>query len=165
MIVVVPVGKTKFGGTPVRVMVTEPPQDPLSEASAVPNSSSSVAVHDDVVTLTFAGTVNVGGVVSPLLPTVTVTFCVHEALVPPRLSVAVQVISVVPAGNGSDRGRPSLLIPTTSTLLSEGLVVGVPMVAAETVASQEPDGASTDTFAGQEIVTGSLAPASRMVTV
>jgi hypothetical protein len=91
-IVVVPVGKTKFGGTPVRVIVTEPPQDPASVADAVPSSSSSVAKHVAVVTLRFAGTVSTGGVVSPLLGTVTVTFCVHDAPVPPRLSVAVQTI-------------------------------------------------------------------------
>ena len=104
MTVVVPVGKTKFAGTPVRVIVTEPPQAPPSVASAVPNSSSSVAVHEDVVTDRFGGSgaTNVGGVVSLLL-TVTVTFCTHEAEVLVMLSCAVQVICVVPAGNGSDR--------------------------------------------------------------
>ena len=76
----------------MRVMVTDPLQVPESVACD-PSSSSRTALHDDVVAVTFDGTtVKVGGVVSPLFGTVTVTVCVHEALVPVRLSVAVQVI-------------------------------------------------------------------------
>ena len=56
------------------MIVTEPPHAPPSVACAVPNSSSRVAVHVDVVTDRFGGSgaTNVGGVVSLLL-TVTVT--------------------------------------------------------------------------------------------
>src|SRR5512134_1982328 len=116
MTVVVPVGKTKLAGTPVRVIVTEPLQAPVSSASATPSSSSNVAVHDTVVVDTFCGTtVNVGGVVSPLPPTVTVTVCVQDATLPFRSSVAVQVIMVMPAGNGSDSGRSSLRRAVTVT--------------------------------------------------
>src|SRR6266498_221588 len=132
--VVVPVGKTKFAGTPVRVMVTEPPQAPVSVALATPSSSSRVAVHDDVVTLTFGGTVSTGGVVSLPDPAITVTFCVQDATLPFVLSVAVQVMTVVPAGNGSVSGRSSLRCATTTTSLSDGFLVGVPIVAAEIVA-------------------------------
>jgi hypothetical protein len=71
MIVVVPVGKIKPAGTPVRVIVTDPPHAPLSVALAVPSSSSNTAVHDEVVTFTFPGTVSTGGVVSLPDPAVT----------------------------------------------------------------------------------------------
>jgi hypothetical protein len=55
-------------------MVTDPLQVPESVACATPSSSSRTTEHDDVVVVTFAGTVvNVGGVVSPLFGTVTVT--------------------------------------------------------------------------------------------
>jgi hypothetical protein len=151
---VVPVGKIKFAGTPVRVIVTEPPHAPASVADAVPNSSSKVEVHDDVVTETLGGTVRVGGVVSLPEPAVTVTVCVHEATVPVWLSLAVHVMSVLPAGNGSVNGRPSLRSASTETSLSLGFDVGVPMVEAGIVASQLPDGAGKVTLAGHEIVTG-----------
>src|SRR5918995_1461255 len=141
---VVPVGKTKFGGTPDRETVTEPSplQLPLSVAVAVPSSSSRVAVHDDVVTLTLGGTSSTGGVVSPLL-TATVTVCVQVATLPLVLSVALHVIVVVPPGYGSESDPPSLREATTSILLSDGTVVGVPTL---TVASQLPSGAVTLIF-------------------
>ena len=122
-------------------------------------------MQDAVVTETFGGTTNVGGVVSPLPLTVTVTVCVQDATLPFVLSVAVQVIRVAPAGNGSDRGKPSLRTATTSMSLSEGFVVGVPIVNAGMVASQDPLGADTVTFAGQEMVTGSLSPAATTVMI
>lgn len=165
--IVVPVGKTKFAGTPVREIDTEPELQvpPVSVAVAIPSSSSRVAVHEDVVTDTLGGTVSVGGVVSAPAPACTVTVCEHEATLPLVLSVAVQVITVVPTGNGSLRGRPSLRTAATTTLPSDGFVVGVPIVAAETVASQVPSGAVTVTFAGHEIVTGGRSPEATIVIV
>src|SRR5688572_4234539 len=105
--VVVPVGKTKFAGTPVRVMFTAGEQS--SSADATPSSSSRVAVHDGVVVVTFAGTWSVGAVVSVPL---TWTVCVQLATLPLTLSVAVQLMLVVPAGYGSSvRCKPSLRTP------------------------------------------------------
>ena len=82
--VVVPVGKTKFAGTPVRVMVTEPLHvlGGGSVALATPNSSSRVTVHDDVVVTILPGTVSVGGVVSLLDPAVTEIVWLQEATLP-----------------------------------------------------------------------------------
>src|SRR5215216_2710247 len=162
--VVVPVGKMKPAGTPVRMTVTEPLHAPSSVASATPNSSSSNAEHDEVVTLTFAGTVRTGGVVSAPLPAITVTFCTHDATLPLRSSVAVHVMVVRPAGNGSVKGRSSLLRVVTVTS-SEGLVVGVPIVAAGIVASHAPPAALKVTLAGHEIVTGSRSPAATTVMI
>jgi hypothetical protein len=163
---VVPVGNTKFAGTPERLTLTEPSplQLPLSVAVAVPSSSSRVAVHEPVVTLTSGGTSSTGGVVSPLL-TATVTVCVQEATLPFVLSVAIHVIMVEPPGNGSESDKPSFRVATTSTLLSDGFVVGIPIVDAEMVASQLPSGAVTLTFPGQEIVTGALSSAATTVII
>ena len=91
------------------------------------------------VTLTLGGTSSTGGVVSPLL-TATVTVCVQDATLPLVLSVAVQVMMVVPPGNGSESDWPSLRVATTSILLSDGFVVGVPIVCGGMVASQLPSG-------------------------
>ena len=166
MIVVVPVGNTLPAGTPVRVIVTEPLQAPVSVASAVPScSSSNVAVHDEVVVDRFGGNdVNVGGVVSLLPLTVIVTVWVQDATLPFVLSVAVQVIKVEPAGNGSVRSRSSLRRGETVTSVV-GFVVGVPIVAPEIVASHDPLGAATVTFPGHVIVTGGLSSAATIVMI
>ena len=102
---VVPVGKTKLShclpgfpgighgkvGTPERLMDAEPQ---LSSAVATPNSSSSVAVQELVVVLTFGGTLSVGDTLSAP-DDVIVIVCVHAAIRPVS-SVADQVIVVVP---------------------------------------------------------------------
>ena len=83
----------------------------------------------------FAGVVSVGAVVS--LP-ITVMICVQDAV--PTAFVAVQVIVVWPAGNGSVSARPSPLTPhgALSGQASPGgdaapLVTGVPISAAVAV--------------------------------
>jgi hypothetical protein len=67
----------------------------LSSAVATPSSSSRVAVHDEVVTLTLAGTLMVGAMVS--VP-VTVIVCWQLAKLPLISSVAFQVMVVTPDG-------------------------------------------------------------------
>ncbi len=143
--VVSPVGKIKlshllFGsdgvghakvGTPVRVIVTDDAQL-LSVAVATPSSSSSSIEHELVKTDTSGGACSTGGVVSEPAPTVTVILCVQDAT-RPMSSVAVQVMVVRPAGNGSVNGRSSLLRLVMVTPVP--VVVGVPMSAAVTVAS------------------------------
>jgi hypothetical protein len=66
--IVVPVGKTKFAGTPVRETVTA---EQLSVAFATPSSSSSVTEHELVLATIGPGTVSVrvGGVLSAVVVT------------------------------------------------------------------------------------------------
>src|SRR4051812_28096609 len=100
-----PVGKTKVShtrpgldgvgqatvGTPVRAIETECEQ--LSSAVATPSSSSRSAEHELVVADTFAGTLSVGGVVSPPPVDVTVITCVQD-VTRSTSSVAVHVMVV-----------------------------------------------------------------------
>ena len=95
MIVVVPFGKTLPAGTPLRVTVALPQ---LSLAVAVPSVASLTTVSQEVapapvLTVTSAGAVTVGGVVST-----TGTVCVAVAVLP-AASVAVHVTVVSPTAN------------------------------------------------------------------
>src|SRR5687767_12173950 len=137
--VVVPVGKMKvsqpFGfdahgtlGIPVRLIVTA---EQLSSAVATPSSSSSNAEQEAVIVDTGPGTWSVGGAVSP--DDVTTIACVQDAMRPPS-SVAVQVMTVVPAGNGSVKSWVSLRRLVIVTLLP--VAVGDPMSPAVSVISQ-----------------------------
>jgi type IV secretory pathway TrbL component len=80
----------------------------LSSAVATPNSSSSSAEQVVVVTFRSGGNgasgvfTKVGGVASPV--ELTVIVCVQDTT-RPTVSVAVQVITVTPTGNGSSKGK------------------------------------------------------------
>ena len=62
VMIVTPVGKMKFAGTPVREMLTA---EQVSDAVAMPSSSSSTTEQELVVVFIGPGTSRVGGVVSP----------------------------------------------------------------------------------------------------
>jgi hypothetical protein len=96
----------------------------LSAAVATPSSSFRYAEQVGVVTSTSGGIVSTGGVVSPLV--VMVITCVQETL--PRALLAVHVMLVCPAGNGSITGvmaPPSLRVASTIGLSPPA--VGVPI--------------------------------------
>ena len=71
----------------------------------------------------------------------------------PELSVAVQVIVVVPFGYVSVKGRPSLLVPVTVVLPQLSVAVAVP---GTTCAAQVPGSVFVVMFAGQVIAGGSV---------
>src|SRR5437660_3399754 len=78
-----------------------------------------------------------------------ITFWSHDELLP-ELSVAVQWIMVVPTGNGSVNGFPSLRLGVGVTLLSQlSETVGTP---GDTLALQVPGKLGNEMSAGQVMV-------------
>src|SRR5436190_1967182 len=99
-----------------------------------------------VLLVMFAGQVIAGASLS-----FTVTVWSHDELLP-ALSVAVQWIVVVPTGNGSVSGFPSLRLGVGTTALSQlSVAVATP---GDTLALQVPGMLGTETSAGQVITGG-----------
>ncbi len=125
MIVVLPTGKTFPAGTPLRTIVTGPA---LSVAVAVPSCASVITTDDCVaaiVTVMLAGTVSTGRSVSA-----TVIFCVFTVLLP-KMSVAVQVMVVVPIGKTLPAGTPDRTTDATATLsVAEAVPIALSLMSA-----------------------------------